>query len=99
MEKAIDLKAMGERIRQQRKQRNITQEDLAKMARVSMSFIGQLERGEKKASVETVAVLCLCFEVSLDYLVFGKRYHCDKENCVLYEDMKATLNRYSSVKL
>ena len=52
------------RVRQQRTLRNMTQGELADRVGVSTSFIGHIERGEKKASVETIVALCNAMEVS-----------------------------------
>lgn len=45
---------LGQRIRYYRKQKNISQEQLAKLADLHPTYIGQIERGEKNASIETI---------------------------------------------
>ena len=60
----MDYRALGKRVKQQRMMAEITQEELAEKAGVSCSFIGHIERGEKKASIETLVCLCNAMKVS-----------------------------------
>lgn len=60
----MDYQALGRRVRQQRQMADMTQEALAEKAGVSCSFIGHIERGEKKASIETLICLCNALDVS-----------------------------------
>lgn len=60
----MDYRALGKRVKQQRQMLDITQEALAEKAGVSCSFIGHIERGEKKASIETLICLCNALKVS-----------------------------------
>lgn len=47
-------KELGLRIRYFRKEKHITQEKLAELCALHPTYIGQLERGEKNATVESV---------------------------------------------
>ena len=47
-------KELGLRIRYYRKEKHITQEKLAEICNLHPTYIGQLERGEKKATVESI---------------------------------------------
>lgn len=60
----MDYEKLGIRVRQQRELNNLTQSQLARKVGVTGSFIGHIERGEKKASVETVVALCNALELS-----------------------------------
>ena len=60
---------MGFRVRQQRELNQLTQAQLAEKAGVTTSFIGHIERGEKKASVETVVSLCNAMAISPSVLL------------------------------
>ena len=60
----MDYEKLGLRVRQQREMSNLTQNQLARKAGVTASFIGHIERGEKKASVDTVVALCNALEIS-----------------------------------
>jgi len=60
----MDYKSLGRRVKQQRIMAELTQEELAEKAGVSCSFIGHIERGEKKASIETLVCLCNAMKIS-----------------------------------
>jgi len=50
---------IGERIKYFRKQRKLSQEKLSELADLHPTYIGQLERGEKNPSVETIFKICV----------------------------------------
>ena len=54
--------AIGRRIREFRKAKRITQEELAERAGISLSFLGHIERGTRKASVETIYHLMIALD-------------------------------------
>ena len=54
----FDYRAFGKRVQYLRRERNLTQEELAEKANISTSFVGHIERAEKQCSVETLASLC-----------------------------------------
>jgi transcriptional regulator with XRE-family HTH domain len=66
--KAI-VKAVGERIRELRTERGLSQEDLANEAEVPLSQIGRIERGENNPTISTLYVIALALEVELKVLV------------------------------
>ena len=55
---------LGKRIRQQRILAQMTQEKLAEKAGISLSFLGHIERGTRKASLDTLVRLCNALQVS-----------------------------------
>ena len=67
----MDYVDLGRRIRKQRTQRGWTQEALAERVNVSTSFVGHVERGTRKASLETLVAMANVLDVSLDYLLSG----------------------------
>ena len=67
----MDYVDLGHRIRKQRTQRGWTQEALAERVNVSTSFVGHVERGTRKASLETLVSIANVLDVSLDYLLSG----------------------------
>lgn len=56
---------IGNRIRQIRHSKGVSQEELALVAGINRSFMGQLERGEKNATVKTIEKICIVLEVTL----------------------------------
>ena len=63
---------IGERVRELRKQRGFTKEMLAEKAEISVGFLGDIEKGKKGTSADTLAGLAFALRVSADFLLFGK---------------------------
>lgn len=60
---------LGQRIREERQKLNLTQEKLSEAINVSSAYIGQIERGERCPTLETLIKLSNCLGVSIDYLL------------------------------
>ena len=65
----MDYVGLGKRIRTQRKMLDMTQEELAAAIDVSTSFIGHIERGTRKLSVDTLVKLADALKISCDQLL------------------------------
>lgn len=63
------FKYLGQRIRDERTKLRYTQEQLAEAAAINESYIGQIERGEKNPSLETVVSIANALGVTVDYLL------------------------------
>lgn len=64
----MDRKALGKRIRTERSNRKLTQEQLAEAAGVSTTYIGCVERGERSVTLEKLIDIANILHVTLDYL-------------------------------
>ncbi len=69
--KELDYGKLGIRIRQVRKAKGWSQEELAKRCGISMSFLGHIERGTRIMSLETFVSLCGALDTGADELLFG----------------------------
>jgi transcriptional regulator with XRE-family HTH domain len=67
----FDIKAMGARIRAERKRSGLTIERFSERLDTSFSFIGLLERGECGLKLETLVRLSQTLQVTTDYLLTG----------------------------
>ena len=65
----MDYQALGQKVRFVRKQKNMTQEQLAEAVGISASFLGHIERGTRVASLETLVALCKTLNVGPEYLL------------------------------
>ena len=65
----MDYIALGKRVRTSRLQLRWTQEMLAERVGISVSFLGHIERGSRKASLETLVSLANSLNVGVDYLL------------------------------
>lgn len=80
---------IGERITQLRKQNNLSQEELAKKAKVSRTIIGNYERNANTPSIEVLIKLARVFNVSIDFLIGeGQLSALDKDLLKRIEDME-----------
>lgn len=59
---------LGNRLRSYRKNRGYSQERLAELANCHPNYIGQLKRGEKNATLESIEKLSSALEVSFSEL-------------------------------
>lgn len=67
-----DMKQSGGRIRQLRIQNGYTQEALASKLNISRSVLSRIEAGKYACSIDILAQISTFFDISIDYLVFGK---------------------------
>lgn len=65
----MDYISLGYRVRKQRQAIHLTQDRLAEKASISLSFLGHIERGSRKASIETLVNLANALGVSADFLL------------------------------
>jgi transcriptional regulator with XRE-family HTH domain len=61
-------KIIGQRIRSYRTVKGLSQEKLAELSGCHPTYIGQLERGEKNATLESIEKISLALNVSLSQL-------------------------------
>lgn len=73
----VDYAKMGTRIRQVRKAKGWSQETLAKKCGISMNFLGNIERGTRKMSIDTFVSLCRELQVDADALLWGTTQSSD----------------------
>ena len=65
----MDYRDMGRRIRDLRRMKGLTQQQLARKAAISGSFLGLIERGQKAPSLETLVDLCNALGTDMNYLL------------------------------
>ena len=65
----MDYIKLGKLVRIVRKKRGLTQEKLAELVDVSTSYIGHIERGTRKLSIDMLHRLCKALGVSADFLM------------------------------
>lgn len=60
---------LGKRIRGERNKLGLSQEKLAFKAKISLNFLGQIERGTKRATLATVAKIAEVLDLTLSELL------------------------------
>ncbi len=66
---AMNLESIGKNIRKFRRAQKLTIETLAEKVDLSVNYIGDIERGEKSCSLETLINIANALEVSSDMLL------------------------------
>ena len=94
----MDYAALGKRIRDERLMQRLTLEKLAERTDKSINFIGQIERGEGKPSLETLVDIANALGVTVDSLladnVKTSDNSIDKEITVLRRNMSDKGKRF-----
>ncbi|MCL2060758.1 MAG: helix-turn-helix transcriptional regulator [Oscillospiraceae bacterium] len=60
---------LGERIREERRRLRLTQSALAEQIDISDTYMGQIERGERSLTLDTLVRLANRLGVTIDYLL------------------------------
>lgn len=61
-------KIIGERLRVRRLELGYSQEKAAEIAGLHPTYIGQVERGEKNATIESIEKICIALQYPMDRL-------------------------------
>lgn len=67
----MDYTAIGARIRRARKLKDLTQQEMAHLVGISLSFYGHIERGSRIMSIETLGKICESLDADAHYLLWG----------------------------
>lgn len=71
----LNHKDIGSRIRGEREKLGLSREKFAEIIGLSSFYIGQIERGDRKMSIDTLANISDSLNVSADYLLYGYTYY------------------------
>ena len=65
----MDYASLGKKIREERRKKDLTQGMLADDVNITPPYIGQVERGERGVSLETLVAISNRLGVTVDYLL------------------------------
>lgn len=71
MKDTIDYKAVGLRIKLERERLGYSREKFSEMVNIAPVYLGQLERADRKMSLDTFVRVASKLHISLDYLIYG----------------------------
>ena len=103
----LDYPAIGKRIKAMRAKRGLTQEKLAEYAHLSTSYIGKIETGGTKLSLQTIVNIAEALHTSVDALladhvvypdVYLKKNFEDLLDGVSTEEMKIMEDTLSALR-
>lgn len=92
--KELDFSAIGQRIKEVRNDRKLTQEYLAEKTGVNVSHISNIETNKVKVSLTLLVGICNVLDVTIDYMLENE-YHnpssvTEKELFNVIKDMDNT---------
>lgn len=94
---------LGQRIRHYRKQQKMSQEQLAEFSDLHPTYIGQIERGEKNATIESIYKISTALKIPISTLLEKlNEYHVpasDIDTSKLSTDDNIPLQIYEIVSL
>ena len=70
----INFKAIGQRIKQLRKEHSYTQEKLAEMLNISTEHLSRIENGSYRPSLALIEKICGIFNTEESELMFGSSH-------------------------
>lgn len=87
---------LGQRIRKERLKHRYSQAELAEKLDISTNYMGQIERGDRKPSLDTLVRICNELGTNLDYLLSDSLTH-DEDG--LITDINICLNKLTHNEL
>ncbi len=73
----LNHKDIGLRVRLERDKLGLSRERFAEIVGLSSFYIGQIERGDRKMSIDTLANVSTALNISVDYLLYGYTYYME----------------------
>ena len=70
----LDFKSIGQKIKEVRNDRGLTQDNLAEKVTVNVSHVSNIETGKTKVSLTLLVSISNALNVTVDYLL-GNEYH------------------------
>lgn len=94
---AIDYKVIGERLKKARKDKHLTQEELAEKIDVSIAFLSRIERGSSHINLKRLSQICELLDVTEGEILNGtsskSTKYLDSEFANLLKDCSAEKQR------
>lgn len=73
----LNFKAIGLRIRLQRENLNLSREKFAEIVGLSPFYIGQIERGDRSMSLDSLIKISTTLHISTDYILQGQTLYME----------------------
>ncbi|MDD7641041.1 MAG: helix-turn-helix transcriptional regulator [bacterium] len=90
-----DQKESGKRIAALRKEKGLTQEQLAEKLNISTSTLGKIERGIQGFSIDLLIEIGIFFGISTDYILIG----CEIRNYEAAKELDSVINQLVALKM
>ena len=86
----MQREALGKRIREARKQKSLTQQQLAEMLGITDVYVSEIERGNKMPSIPLFIAIVEVLDISADYLL---RDNISSGKLYIYNEFTERLDR------
>ena len=91
-------------IKEERKNRNLTQEEVAKKLKIDRKTYNRYEQGINKIQIETLIELAKLYEVTADYLLgidreIRESYKLTKEEQKIIEEYRSNKNKKTAIDI
>ncbi|MBQ7873890.1 MAG: helix-turn-helix transcriptional regulator [Oscillospiraceae bacterium] len=90
----LNQKEIGQRVAKLRLEKGLTQEQFANVLNISVSLIGKIETGNRGLSIDLTAELSEFFNVTTDYILFGK----STENYIIKQELKTIIHHLTTIE-
>jgi transcriptional regulator with XRE-family HTH domain len=98
-----NYKNIGKKIRKERETLKLTQKELAQRASIDFRFLGNIERGVSKPSVDTLVKIARALDMPVDILVAEKVYRKNPpENSAITKEivrLMSMLDNYDALRV
>lgn len=74
---SLDFKEIGIRVRSEREKFGLTREGIAEIIGLSAFYLGQIERGDRRMSLETLYKVADVSNLSIDLLLRGEDFYME----------------------
>lgn len=89
---------IGEKIRAAREDKDLLQNDMAKLIPMNQSNYSKIERGVQEPSLEQLRRICQILELDPSYLLGIERYEYVSANDIkLLNDIKSLIKAYNAI--
>ena len=88
----IDMISVGQRIKDRRKELNLTQTDVYHQTGIASGALSQIENGSRSPSIMIFYKLAVALDCSTDWLLTGKS--SDSKNCIFSESEESIIEMY-----
>lgn len=95
----MDIVDFGKRVKQKRIESNLTQEELAEKADLSVGYIGMIERGKRLPSLDTFVIIADELNATADELLSNSIKKAYQSRLHKYEEKLERLDRKEARKV
>lgn len=71
----IDYCLIGKRLKEQRNEEKLTQEQVAERAEITTVYLSKIENGKVAPTLDTLATICAVIDADIGYVLSGCQYY------------------------